>query len=152
MILYNYLTALFLVTTISFGFSPKNDNIKFASVEWIDIEQVPKLVKEIPKSVFINFTAKWCGWCKVMDKKTFSDLEVSTYMNKNYYSVKMDFDSNKTFNYLGKECTAKQLAKKYGVTGLPTMLLVSSDFKTVIQIVGYQKPNPFLRKLKEFNQ
>ena len=121
-------------------------------VNWTDIEQAQALTKENPKNVFIDFTAKWCGWCKVMDKKTFSDPAVAKYMNENYYSVKMDFDSDKIFNYLGKEYTAKQLAKKYGVTGLPTMLLASSDFGNVIQIVGFQKAGPFMKKLKQFNE
>ena len=100
--------------------------------------------------VFIYFTAKWCGWCKVMDKKTFTDPEVADYLNQYFYSVKMDFDSPKKFNYLGTEYTAKELAKENGITGLPTMLVASSDFKNVNKIIGYQKPKQFISQLKKF--
>lgn len=151
--LQKHIAAIFFMAFTLSGFTLKKDeNVGKSIVNWTDIEAAQILAKETPKNVFIDFTAKWCGWCKVMDKKTFSDPEVAAYMNENYYSVKMDFDSDKTFQYLGKQYTAKQLAKKYGVTGLPTMLLASADFETVIQIVGYQKPNPFIKKLKQFNE
>ncbi len=146
-------TAILSITLlIIFGFSTLKTKKPTAEVNWIGIEQAQKLAKESPKKVFIDFTAKWCGWCKVMDKKTFSDPEVAAYMNEHYYTVKMDFDSPETFTYLGEAYTAKQLANKYGITGLPTMLLASADFQTVIQVVGFQKANPFLKKLKQFNE
>ncbi|MFT7034845.1 MAG: thioredoxin-related protein, partial [Cyclobacteriaceae bacterium] len=80
------------------------------------------------------------------------DPEVTEYLNEHFYSVKMDFDSPKKFNYLGAEYTAKELAKKNGITGLPTMLVASSDFKNVNKIVGYQKPKQFINQLKKFKE
>jgi thioredoxin-related protein len=51
---------------------------------------------------------------------------------------------------LGTEYTAKELAKENGITGLPTMLVASSDFKNVNKIIGYQKPKQFISQLKKF--
>lgn len=121
-------------------------------LSWYDIEEVQKLAKEKPKNVFIDFTAKWCGWCKVMDKKTFTDPAVMEYLNENYYAVKLDFDSPREFSYLGEKYTAKELAKENGITGLPTMLVANSDFSRIEKIIGYQKPKPFINRLKEFNE
>ena len=148
----NFTSGLIFILLLVSGFTLRDNSVNEASIIWTDIEQVQQLAKEKPKSVFIDFTAKWCGWCKVMDKKTFTNAEVVGYMNANYYAVKMDFDSKETFSYLGETYTAKQLAEKYGITGLPTMLLASADFQTIEQIVGYQKPSPFLKRLKKFKE
>jgi thioredoxin-related protein len=150
--LKNYASAFIFIFILGSGFTLKDKSLDDTPINWTDIEQAQKLAKEAPKKVFIDFTAKWCGWCKVMDKKTFTDPEVADYMNKNYYAVKMNFDSKETFSYLGETYAAKQLAEKYGITGLPTMLLASADFKTIEQIVGYHKPNPFIKRLKAFNE
>ena len=121
-----------------------------SGVKWISIEQAQKLVKENPKPVFIDFTADWCGWCKVMDNKTFSDAEIIDYVNDNFYAVKVDFESKEKFNYLGEKYTGKELAKKYRVTGLPTILFTSADFKKVKPVVGYQNVDQFMDKLNKF--
>ncbi|MFT7161815.1 MAG: thioredoxin-related protein [Bacteroidia bacterium] len=145
---YVSLIIIFLISTAFVGKVAKSNS----ELSWLNIEEAQELVKTDPKMVFIDFTAKWCGWCKVMDKKTFSDPEVTEYLNEHFYSVKMDFDSPKKFNYLGAEYTAKELAKKNGITGLPTMLVASSDFKNVNKIVGYQKPKQFINQLKKFKE
>lgn len=146
--------SLIIVFLISTSFVEKTGKVGETKNElsWHNIEEAQELVKTNPKMVFIDFTAKWCSWCKVMDKKTFTDPEVAEYLNEFFYSVKMDFDSPKKFNYLGTEYTAKELAKKNGVTGLPTMLVASSDFKDVYKIVGYQKPKQFINQLKKFKE
>ena len=126
-------------------------NDEKTAVNWYNIEEVQSMAKEAPKDVFIDFTAKWCGWCKVMDKKTFSDQAVAKYINENYYAVKVDFDSEQRFEFLGKEYDAKAFARKYNVTGLPTILFASSDFETVVPVVGYQNAKQFMTKLKKFS-
>ena len=142
-------TPLILLLFIITSFIGSDRNITTALTLY-NIEEAQKRAKDSPKMVFIYFTAKWCGWCKVMDKKTFTDPEVADYLNQYFYSVKMDFDSPKKFNYLGTEYTAKELAKENGITGLPTMLVASSDFKNVNKIIGYQKPKQFISQLKKF--
>ncbi len=140
------------MTLLLTSFVAVNGEVDAPELKWYGIEEVQKLTKERPKKVFIDFTAKWCGWCKVMDKKTFTDPEVAAYLNENYYSVKLNFDSPDTFEYLGEKYTAKQLAQKNGITGLPTMLVASPDFKKVERIVGYQKPKQFMNSLKGFDE
>lgn len=142
-----FLSVSFLISAFAAVHMPNGDG----KLKWYDIEEVQKLVKTEPKKVFIDFTAKWCGWCKVMDKKTFTDAEVADYLNSNYYSVKLDFDSPRKFMYQGEMVTAKELARKNGITGLPTMLVASPDFSKVDRIVGYQKPKQFINSLKKID-
>ena len=143
------LMFVFVLVTINHS-TADSDPAKENGVNWVTIEEVQDLVKQEPKPVFIDFTAEWCGWCKVMDKKTFSDAEVAEYINSNYYAVKVDFESKERFEYLGESYTGKELAKKYKITGLPTILFASPDFNKIKPVIGYQNVDQFMSKLKKY--
>ena len=119
-------------------------------VNWLTLAEAQEQIKTNPRSIFIDFTAEWCGWCKVMDKNTFADPQVAAYMNENFYPVRLDYDSQEEFEFFGEKYTARQLGEKYGVPGLPTILLISHDNKKSKKLVGYKKPAPFLDKLRDF--
>ena len=119
-------------------------------INWVGIEEAQSLMKDAPKPIFIDFTAKWCGWCKKMDKTTFADTKVANRLNEGFYSVKLDFDSKVVFAYKGDEYTAKQLAKEFGVTGLPTMIVISDNLTTVNTVVGYKTSKQFLKAIEIF--
>jgi uncharacterized protein YyaL (SSP411 family) len=47
------------------------------AVNWVTFEQAVELSKKDKRKVFIDVYTDWCGWCKVMDKNTFSDPKVA---------------------------------------------------------------------------
>jgi thioredoxin-related protein len=120
------------------------------TVNWVSLAEAQQKIKIEPRTIFIDFSAEWCGWCKVMDKNTFSDANVAKYMNENYYSVRLDYDSKEELDFFGEKLTARELGSKYKVPGLPTILLVSHDNRKSKTLVGYKKPEPFLSRLKSF--
>jgi thioredoxin-related protein len=120
------------------------------TVNWVSLAEAQQKIKSEPRTIFIDFSAEWCGWCKVMDKNTFSDASVAKYMNENYYSVRLDYDSTEKLDFFGDKLTPKELGTKYKVPGLPTILLVSHDNRKSKTLVGYKKPEPFLSRLKSF--
>ena len=137
--------VLATIISASYFASAQTDQI----VKWYHIERAQSLTSENPRPVFVEFTADWCGWCKKMDKTTFRDQKVVTTLNSDYYSVKLDFESKVTFAFNGKKFTSKEFAKKYGIQGLPTMILFSPDLEDHSLIVGYQKSKQFLSKLEK---
>ena len=44
------------------------------------------------KPIFIFITASWCHWGKVMERVTFTDLEVATRLNEEFIPVRLDRD------------------------------------------------------------
>jgi thioredoxin 1 len=61
------------------------------------------------KPLFIDFNAKWCGPCKLM-KPMFEELAIQYQGKVNFISI--DTDKN------------PEIADKYGVTSIPTFVLV----------------------------
>jgi thioredoxin-related protein len=68
---------------------PKENN----GIKWMTIEEAEAACKKKPKKIFIDVFTSWCGWCKKMDAGTFQDPDVVTYVNENYYAVKLDAES-----------------------------------------------------------
>lgn len=66
------------------------------------------------KTVLLRFTAKWCGPCRVMDARVWPDPTVQAALARKYVIVKSDVD----------EEASQVLAQKYGIPGVPTLLLL----------------------------
>lgn len=87
------------------------------------------------KLVFIDFYADWCGYCKKLDAETFPDPKVVRAM-ENYVPVK-----------LNTEREGRELAGKYGVSSLPTLVIAEPDGAAVATIRGFVDSADMLRAL-----
>ncbi|GHB94744.1 thioredoxin family protein [Cerasicoccus arenae] len=123
-------------TTIS---TEPQDNVPAG---WItDYDAALKQAKEENKAVLIDFTGSdWCGWCKKLDKEVFSKPEFEQFAEKNLVRVYLDFPSGKAQS-VELEKQNQELAKKFGVEGFPTILVLNHDGKPLAQI-GYQPGGP----------
>ena len=82
----------------------------------------------------IDFYADWCGWCKRLDQDTYVDADVMSKAKK-FISLKIDAD------------VETDLASKYGVQGLPTILFIDHKGEEVHRVVGYRRPDQFLDEM-----
>jgi uncharacterized protein YyaL (SSP411 family) len=46
--------------------------------------------KKEPKKIFMDVYANWCGPCKLLEKRTFSNEDLIAYVNENFYAVKFN--------------------------------------------------------------
>ena len=59
-------------------------------MKWYTIEEVQALNEKDPKPILVDVYTDWCGWCKVMDRKTFANADVQAYIQENFYPVKFN--------------------------------------------------------------
>ena len=60
-------------SSLSNGVEPKE--VTEAGLSWYKIDDLDQMDLG-DKKVMIDMYTSWCGWCKVMDKKTFTDPQV----------------------------------------------------------------------------
>ena len=78
---------LFLIFLINLNFS--NLTYSQSKVEWIELDNNTKISNN-GKKIIIDLYTDWCGWCKVMDRNTFTDSDVIDNINNNFIPVKFD--------------------------------------------------------------
>lgn len=106
-------------------------------VQWYSsLPEAIKIAKEVKKPLMVDFFSNRCGWCKVLDQKTYTNPEVRACAEK-FVSVKVD---------LGRDPRA---GAQYRVTGLPTILFMNSDGVVIHSVIGYRPPAPFLAEMKK---
>ena len=89
------------------------------------------------KKVMIDVYTNWCGWCKKMDKDTYSDAAVADYLNKKYVTIKLDAESSKELQFHGKPYTERELAAAFGISGYPSIIFLSEAGEPITVYPGY---------------
>ena len=102
------------------------------------------------KHVLVDFSGSdWCGWCVKLDKEVFSKQEFIDFAKENLVLVLVDFPRRTPLPPQQKEAN-DALAKKYGIRGFPTVLILNPQGELVKQ-TGYQQggPGPYVDMIKE---
>lgn len=152
-----FFLSLLSFSLLSCNMSKNEYEIKEGEMTWLTINQAEDLSNKEGKMYFIDMYTDWCGWCKVMDKKTFSDPTVIALMNQHFHSVKFDAEQKEAANFNNKEYKWKPGGRN-GVNELAVDLLkgrlsypsfvVLDKNKAPIQIIkGYKAAEDFKKTI-----
>ncbi len=131
-------------------------------VQWMSFEEALVETQKTgnTKKVFVDVYTDWCGWCKKMDKDTFQNPEVATYMQENFLMVKLDGEARfpiefqgRTYDYVASGRRGyHQLAAALlnGRLSYPTVVFLDEDMKILSPVPGYQRVEPFLQIARYF--
>ncbi|MFI5201314.1 MAG: thioredoxin fold domain-containing protein [Candidatus Kapaibacterium sp.] len=104
----------------------------------VSFEEAKQLAAQEHKAIMVDFYTTWCGWCKVLDKNTYSDENVGKVADAKFIPVKIDAEKGEGI----------ELAKKYGIHGYPTIIFFDEGGKEIDRVVGYEDPSRFLQSLQ----
>ena len=131
-------------------------------VNWISIEEAEKLNREQPRKIMVDVYTDWCGWCKKMDKETFGHPVIASFINENYYAVKLNAEGKKEITFNGTtykfvvqgtrgyhELAAGLLS---GKMSYPSIAYLNEDLQLLGAVPGYMTPvsiEPLLNYIAE---
>lgn len=124
---------IFILSGSSFSFTSSK------SIKWYTYKQGLDLSKKEKKKIFLNFYANWCTYCKKMEKETFNDDSVVSYLNDNFISIKVNSDRE------------SRTALDFGVKGLPDTWFIAENGEKISSLPGYIPSKRLLNILKYIN-
>ena len=135
--------------------------VQAQEIKWMSMDEALAAQKKKAKPIFMDVYTDWCGPCKMLDKNTFHDAAVVSYINDNYYPVKFNAEGNSVVNYKGKKYSNPQyVADRKGrnavheftlflkVQAYPSMMIFDNKGDVKAPIVGYHTPQQLLEVLK----
>lgn len=93
------------------------------------------------KLIFIDVYATWCGPCKKLKSKTFTDAKLGEYFNEHFICVALD----------GEEPEGSAFVKSYEISSYPTMIFINHDGVEIRRIIGYQTAKQLLKIAQEIS-
>ncbi len=132
-------------------------------INWMTLEQALAAQVNEPRKIIMDVYTTWCGPCKMLDKNTFQNADVVSYVNQNYYAVKFNAEGEEVVKYKEYEFTNPQfdpnrqgrnaqheLAQALKITAYPTIVFFNENGDTLLPIPGYKTPTQLELYLKLF--
>jgi thioredoxin:protein disulfide reductase len=112
-------------------------------VAWVvnEHDQMLEAAKSENKPLLIDFYADWCGVCVELDHKVWNQRMVIDATDADYLALKLDFTK--------ADPDIEALRKKYGVSGLPTVMILGPDGKERARFSSFMSPEDVVKWLAD---
>ncbi len=112
--------------------SSTSENIVFVENDW---NAAVKKASAQKKYIFVDCYATWCGPCKMLKLRTFTNRKVADFFNKNFINVSIDMEAGQ----------GPALAQKWQIQAYPTLIIFDENAKPVLGTMGFMGPDDLMR-------
>jgi thioredoxin-related protein len=153
--------ALFALIACFFVFSfGKVNPTEKEKINWMSLEEANVKMMSESRPVLMDLYTNWCYWCKVMDKKTYNNARVISYINDHFYAVRVNAEAKDTVVWDNKKYTFNSNDKinnfaiyvTQGQLAFPNTIIFPEMDQQPASIPGYMEPKEIEVTLKYFGE
>lgn len=122
-------------------------------IKWMSMNEALEAQKKQPKKILMDAYTTWCGPCKLMDQRTFTNKDVVDYVNEYYYAVKFNAEGTEEVTYRDFIYTNPNydpdrkgrnsqhfFANALKISGYPSLVFFDENSNVITPVVGYRTP------------
>lgn len=141
--------------------APTSGDTTAPQLEWLTWTEAIKRMEsdKKPKKLLVDLYTDWCGYCKKMDRETFSDPWVVRYIDEHFYPVKFNAEKPGDLVYKKHTFTYDKTRGRNGVHTLafalldgnlsyPSLVYLDEKQTRIAISPGFKPANSFLTELK----
>ena len=134
--------AVLVAVRIAISFIPKPGTApdSHSLVRWVPLAQAKTRAAQSQKKILYEFSAAWCGPCKMMDRDVFSNARLAAMINDRFVPVRV-IDRHVEDGSNPPDIEALQQA--YRVTAFPTLVIADAAGNALSRTDGYAGANGF---------
>jgi len=106
-----------------------------SKIKWnLNVKEGLEFAKQHQKPVLVFFSASWCYWCRKLNHDVFMNDQV-VKLSESFVNILVDVDKN------------SDIARKFGVRGVPDIYFIKNDGKSIIQYNGNRTAEDMIDKM-----
>jgi len=113
-------------------------------LDWLAFDAAAEKASKQNKHLIVDIYTSWCGWCRVMERETYGNAEVASFLTDNFVLAKVNGESSAKVHWKGQEFTERQFARAVGVTGYPATFFMKPNAELLGGVPGYIKAGDFM--------
>lgn len=99
-----------------------------------DLAKVMKAAKDQNKLILVDVYTDWCGWCHKLDRDTYSNPDVVTFVNNQFVCLKVDAEDGGP---------GQAFSQQYQIGGFPCIMMLDAAGKMKGVFYGYRNAAQF---------
>lgn len=149
-----YILPIFLLFLFGSFTPPKGENKteKATELKWYNWNEGYPMAVKSNKIVLVDLYTSWCGWCKRMDKDTYTNEDVVSFINKKFVPIKLNPEVDGKYKIDSLTVTGPQLMgmlTNNQSTGYPTIVFIYTKNREIEIMPGYQDAANFKATLEK---